>query len=106
MYIVNDQCVMKEVFKEFVYRKITFTPIKSYRNRCLYKRSDNDYEIVRLVDGKYPTDEQFGIYGVYLSGLDRYLEEKIDFYLKNGFRKRWTYLTKQKTLDEKEQNES
>lgn len=49
------------------------------------------YEIVRPVgkERAYPGSEHFGIYGLCLSKNDRYLQEKIDWYMKNGMGERF-----------------
>lgn len=69
--------------------------ISKYRNRYLYKRlldtGNYCFEVIKLKNGKYPSDEDFGIslYGVCLNQNDRNLESKIDFYLHKGFKTRW-----------------
>ena len=69
--------------------------ISKYRNRYLYKRFLDDknycFEVIKLKNGKYPSNEDFGIglYGICISNRDRNLDSKIDFYLKNGLKRRY-----------------
>lgn len=75
--------------------KQPFELIKKYKNRYCYKRQIGNtvcFEVIKLKNGKYPSDEDFGIslYGVCLNQNDINLESKIDFYLHKGFKARWT----------------
>ena len=69
--------------------------ISKYRNRYLYKRFLDDknycFEVIKLKNGKYPSNEDSGtgLYGMCISNRDRNLDSKIDFYLKNGFKRRY-----------------
>ena len=49
------------------------------------------YEIVRPKgkDRSYPGSEDFGTYGLCISKNDRYLQEKIQWYMKNGMGERF-----------------
>lgn len=68
-------------------------------NIFCYKREWKDtcgglnhcYEIIKPVgkDNHYPCSEQFGMYGLCISKNDRYLQEKIEWYLANGLSKRF-----------------
>lgn len=51
------------------------------------------YEVVRPIgkDRHYPGSEDFGTYGLCISNNDRYLKEKIDWYLNNGLSKRFEF---------------
>lgn len=50
------------------------------------------FEVVRPVgkERQYPGSEDFGTYGLCLSKNDRNLQEKIDWYIKNGMGERFT----------------
>lgn len=54
------------------------------------------YEIIKPVgkDKHYPRSEQFGTYGLCLSKNDRHLQEKIDWYIKNGMGERFPSLSR------------
>ena len=49
------------------------------------------FEIIKPVgkDRHYPRSEQFGVYGLCISKNDRYLKEKIQWYMKNGIGERF-----------------
>ena len=49
------------------------------------------FEIIKPVgkDRHYPRSEQFGVYGLCISKNDRYLQEKIKWYMKNGIGERF-----------------
>ena len=51
------------------------------------------YEVVRPIgkDRHYPGSEDFGTYGLCISKNDRYLKDKIDWYLNNGLSKRFEF---------------
>ena len=52
-----------------------------------YGQMNYCYEVVQPVgkNRQYPSPTQFGSYGMCISKNDRYLDEKIDYYLSNGF---------------------
>lgn len=51
------------------------------------------YEVIKPVgkDRHYPCSEDFGTYGLCISKNDRYLKEKIDWYINNGLSKRFEF---------------
>lgn len=65
------------------------TGLYCYRREWLdtARKPNYCYEVVQPVGkGKqYPSSKQFGSYGMCISKNDRYLEDKIDYYLSNGF---------------------
>lgn len=91
---------------EMVIRGERFVKVNENKELGLicYKREWKDtcgglnhcYEIIKPVgkDKHYPHSEQFGTYGLCLSKNDRHLQEKIDWYIKNGMGERFPSLSR------------
>ena len=86
---------------EMVIRGEKFTKVDENRELDVYcyrrewkdrnGNSNHCFEIIRPVgkDRHYPCAEQFGTYGLCISKNDRYLQEKIQWYMKNGIGERF-----------------
>ena len=62
---------------------------REWKDTC--GNSNHCFEIVSPIakDRHYPGNEDFGQYGLCISKNDRYLQEKIEWYLANGLSKRY-----------------
>ena len=86
-------------FSSKIYKKIDGDKLS--KSIICYRREWRDcngninycYEVIKPVgkDRHYPCSEDFGTYGLCISKNDRYLKEKIGWYLNNGLSKRFEF---------------
>lgn len=75
---------------EHVTGKTSFEVIQPIKHKLadgsICKSEDSQSEVCKSeVIFTYPSNEKFGTHGVYIAGDDIFRDEKMDYYLENGF---------------------